>query len=81
MDIAVKKIELIEWLVRLQDKSLILKIEALKMGSIKDIYEQRIPETMQDLQAKLDRSEQDIKTGRVHSQKDVEAYFKSQFGK
>ena len=51
-----------------------------KMGSIKDIYEQRIPKTMQDLQAKLDRSEQDIKTGRVHSQKDVEAYFKSQFG-
>ncbi len=36
---------------------------------------------MQDLQAKLDRSEQDIKTGRVHLQKDVEAYFKSQFGK
>ncbi|CAN5387211.1 hypothetical protein BH09BAC3_BH09BAC3_14440 [soil metagenome] len=77
MDIAVKKIELIEWLARLQDESLIQKIEVLRKGSVKDTYEQRIPKTMEDLQAKLDRSEQDIQAGKVHSQEEVESFFKS----
>lgn len=81
MDIAVKKLELIEWLARLQDESLIQKIEVLRRGSVKDIYEQRIPKTMEDLQAKLDRSEQDIKAGKVHSQEEVESFFKSKFSK
>ncbi len=81
MDIAVKKIELIEWLARLQDESLIQKIEVLRKGSIKDIYEQRMPKTKEDLQTKLDRSEQDIKTGKVHSQEEVESFFKTKFGK
>ncbi|HMI66007.1 MAG TPA: hypothetical protein VK517_08235 [Cyclobacteriaceae bacterium] len=81
MDIAVKKIELIEWLARLQDESLLQKIEVLRKGSIKDIYEQRMPKTKEGLQKKLDRSEQDIKTGRVHSQEDVESLFKAKFNK
>jgi len=81
MDIAVKKIELIEWLARLQDESLIQKIEALRKGSIKDLYDQRMTNTIQDLQTKLDRSEHDIKTGKVHSQDEVESFFKSKIGK
>lgn len=80
MDLAVKKIELIEWLARLHDESLIQKMEALKMRSIIDVYEQSIPKTMQGLQVKLERSEQDIKAGRIHSQQEVEAYFKNKFG-
>ncbi|MBT1703060.1 hypothetical protein [Chryseosolibacter indicus] len=81
MDISVKKIELIEWLARLQDESLIEKIEMLRKGSIKDIYEQRIPKTIEDLEEKLDRSEQNIKTGKVFSQEDAESFFKTKFGK
>lgn len=81
MDITVKKIELIEWLTRLQDESLIQKIDVLRKNSVKDIYEQRMPKTAQDLQAKLDRSEQDIKAGKIHSQEEVESFFKSKFGK
>ena len=81
MDIALKKIELIKWLARLQDESLIQKIEVLRKGSVKDIYEKRMPETTNDLEAKLDRSEQDIKTGKVHSQEEVETFFKTKFGK
>jgi hypothetical protein len=79
MDIAVKKVELIEWLVRLQDEKLIQQIESLKKGSIKDMYEQRIPKTSSELQAKLDQSEKDISLGKVHSQEEVEGYFKSRF--
>ena len=81
MDIAVKKIELIEWLARLQDESLIQKIEVLRKGSIKDIYEQRMPKTMEDLQEKLVHSEQDIKAGNVHSQEEVESFFRARFAK
>jgi len=39
MDIAEKKVELIEWLARLQDKSLLEKVERLKKNAIKDAYE------------------------------------------
>ncbi len=81
MDIALKKIELIEWLVGLQDESLLQKIEALKKNAVKDTYEQRIPKSWSDLRAKLDRSEQDINAGNVHSQDEVEFFFKSKIGK
>ncbi len=77
MDIAVKKVELIEWLARLQDEKLIQRIETLKKGSIKELYEQRMPKTMEELQAKLDKSEKDINTGKVHSQEAVENHFKA----
>jgi hypothetical protein len=79
MDIAVKKVELIEWLVRLRDEKLIQRIEILKKGSIKEAYDQRTPKTMEELQAKLDQSEEDISSGKVHSQQEVEDYFKARF--
>lgn len=79
MDIAVKKVELIEWLVRLQDEKLIQRIETLKRGSVKGLYEQRMPKTMKELQVKLDKSEKDINAGKVHSQKAVERHFKARF--
>lgn len=43
MDITLKKIELIDWLTRLQDEKLIQKIEALRKGSAKDAYVARTP--------------------------------------
>lgn len=81
MDIAVKKVELIEWLVRLQDETLIQRIKALKKGSVKDAYELRIPKTQEDREKKLDRSKQDIDAGRVLTQEEVEAFFKAKIGK
>ena len=79
MDIALKKIELIEWLARLQDESSIQKIEALKKGLINNSYESTMPKSMEELQKKLIRSEQDQKEGRIHSQKEVEGIFKARF--
>ena len=79
MDIAVKKVELIEWLARLQDEKLIQRIETLRKGSIKELYEQRMPKTKEELEAKLSQSEKDIKEGKVHSQEEVESYFKARF--
>ena len=79
MDIAVKKVELIEWLARLQDEKLIQRIETLRKSSIKELYEQQMPKTMKELQAKLNQSEKDINEGKVHSQEEVERYFKAKF--
>jgi hypothetical protein len=79
MDIAIRKVQLIEWLARLQDENLIQRVETLKKGSVKELYEQRTPRTMEEIQAKLDRSEKDIQSGKVHSQEEVEGYFKAKF--
>ncbi len=79
MDIAVKKGELIEWLARLQDEKLIQRIETLRKSSIKELYEQRMPKTKEELAAKLDQSEKDLQEGKVHSQEQVESYFKARF--
>lgn len=81
MNIALKKIELIEWLARVQDEKLIQRIEALRKGSVSEAYESRIPKSMEDLQEKLNRSEEDIKAGRVHTQEEVKSYFKNKFEK
>ncbi len=53
MDIAIKKVELIEWLARLQDEKLIQRIETLRKSSIKELYEKRMPKNMEGLEAKL----------------------------
>jgi hypothetical protein len=81
MNIALKKIELIEWLARVQDEKLLQRIEALRKGSVNEAYESRTPKSMEDLQEKLSRSEDDIKAGRVHTQEEVKSYFKSRFEK
>jgi len=79
MDIAVKKVELIEWLARLQDEKLIQRIETLRKSSIQDLYEQQMPKTREALQAKLNQSEKDIHEGKVYSQEEVENYFNARF--
>lgn len=79
MNIAVKKVELIEWLTKLQDEKLIQRIELLKQSSIKDLYDQRMPKTDGELQTKLYQSEKDIEEAKLHSQEDVESYFKARF--
>lgn len=79
MDIARKKVELIAWLARLQDEKIILRIEALRKGSIGELYKQRIPNTLEELQIKIDRSEKDFIDGKMHSQEEVKSYFIARF--
>jgi hypothetical protein len=79
MDIAIRKVELIEWLARLQDENVIQRVETLKKGAVNELYEQRTPRTMSEMHAKLDKSEKDIQSGKVHSQEEVEGYFKAKF--
>jgi len=73
MNLAVKKIELINWLTK-QDTAMIRKIDILRKSSIESAYSGRMSES---LKSKLERSESDIKARRTHSQREVESYFKS----
>ena len=73
MELAVKKIELINWLTR-QDEAMVKKIDALRKSSMEPAYLARMGEK---LESKLNRSEADIKNGRNQSQEEVETYFKS----
>lgn len=79
MDISSKKIELIEWLTRLQDKKLLQQIDRLKKESVKNAYQLRTPGSVEEIETKLDRSDKDIKAGRVSSQADVEEAFKEKY--
>lgn len=79
MDIAVKKVQLIEWLTRLQDEDILQRIEALRKNSVKDLYEQQMPKNLEELQTKLERAEEDIEKDNVLAQDSVEQYFKNKF--
>ncbi|MBY0436330.1 MAG: hypothetical protein K2U26_19720 [Cyclobacteriaceae bacterium] len=79
MNVAVKKIELIKWLARLQDEKLIHRVEALRASSIKEAHASRTPKNIKDLEVKLKRSKQDIEAGRVHTQEEVEKILKARF--
>jgi hypothetical protein len=73
MDIAVKKIELIEWLTKVQDKTMIKKIESLKNQAIKNSYETKLkPMSSKAYKAMLEKSEEDYKQGRLINQKTLE---------
>lgn len=73
MDLAVKKVELIEWLAKVNDKSTIRKVESLKNQSIKESYEAKLkPMTSRAYKAMLESSEKEYKNGRVTTQKALE---------
>ena len=72
MDIAVKKIELIEWLTKVDDESLIRKLDKIRSSTSLPLQ----PMAMEELEARIKRSEEDIKAGRVHTHQQVVEHFK-----
>jgi hypothetical protein len=76
MNLAVKKIELINWLTK-QDEAMINKIDSLRKSSIEKVYSSRMSDS---LGSKLERSESDIKAGRTASQHEVESHFNRKLG-
>ncbi len=61
MNIAVKKIELIEWLSRLQDEKLIKKVEVLRKEAEADWWDSLTTEQQEDIEAGLSDLETDRK--------------------
>jgi hypothetical protein len=73
MNIAVRKVEIIEWQAQLKDEQLIDKVEKLKKQSIKMAYESRLkPLSAKAYKAMLEQAENDYQEGRVVSQESLE---------
>jgi len=73
MDLAEKKVEIIEWVAALQDKSALKKLEQLKKQSIKEAYEATLkPLTKTELKARAKQANKAIKAGKVTSIEDLE---------
>lgn len=73
MNIAVKKVELIEWLVGVEDTSLLEQVDSLKKKAIAAAYESKMkPMTSEEYKSMLDQAEDDLKNRRVTSQEDLE---------
>lgn len=67
MDLAVKKIELIEWLTRLQDEKLIKKVESLRKEAEADWWDTLTAEQQEDIEAGV----ADLEAGRKKDFKKV----------
>lgn len=73
MNIAVKKVELIEWLAKLEDKTLLEQVDNLKKKAIKETYLAKMkPMTSTKYSAMLDRAEKDLENGKFTSSEDLE---------
>lgn len=73
MNIAIKKIELIEWLVSIEDQTLLEEVEILKKKAIAEAYEGRMkPMASPQYKSLLDQAEEEYKTGRVTLQENLE---------
>lgn len=73
MNIAVKKVELIAWLTKIDDLSLLEQVDNLKKKSLADAYEANLkPMTSLEYKSQLDQAEEEYKNGRVTSQEDIE---------
>lgn len=78
MDIQTRKVQFIEEYLRITDESLLDKLsDLLRKERQKRLKAALRPMSQQELADKLERSQQDIQAGRVHTQAEVEAYLKS----
>jgi len=78
MNLQIRKLNFIEEYLRITNENILDVLETvLKKEKTKAISAQIKPMTLQDLQIKLDRSEQDIKNGKIYSQEEIEQIFKN----
>jgi DNA primase large subunit len=78
MDLSLRKMNIIEQLIKVQDESSIQRIEqALKVKYKKTTAAKLVAMSYEELQEKLDRSEQDVKDGRVYTTKEVREHFQN----
>ncbi len=73
MDLETRKLNLITYLAQLQDESFLEKIENYIMNRFeKEDHSEFIPFTSEELISRIERSEQDFKSGKFKSQEDLE---------
>ncbi len=76
MTLQERKLKLINQLTVTDNKNLIKKIELLLKETIMEEYEKSLkPMSQKEFIAKINEAEDDIKLGRVYSQKEVARFF------
>jgi len=72
MDIQVKKLELIEWIAQISDINIISKMDKIRRTYLTMSNENIKPMTVKEFYASIERAEEDIKSGRIYTQEEVE---------
>ena len=72
MDMQVKKLELIEWIAQISDIKIISKMDKIRRTYLTMPNENIKPMTVKEFYASIERAEEDIKSGRIYTQEEVE---------
>ncbi len=72
MDIQVKKLELIEWIAQISDVNIISKMDKIRRTYLTMSDENIKPMSVADFYASIERAEEDIRSGRIYTQEEVE---------
>ena len=79
-DIQTRKMLFLQEYIRLNDEQIIDKLnDLLRREKSKRLKVSMKPMTPNDLDEKLNRSEQNIENGQVYSQNEVKSFFKNRF--
>lgn len=82
IDIQTRKLRFMEEYIRLTDETIIEKLaQLLREEKQKTMQAKLTPMTTEQLAEKLDLSEKDIREGRLHTQAEIENYFKNKRSK
>lgn len=74
LDVQTKKLQFLEEYLRVDDISIINKLSDLLHTERAKQYKELAPMTVEELEEKLLRSEQDIEEGRVYTHEEVKKY-------
>ena len=78
MTLQERKLHLINQLVHTSDTKFIGQVEDLLKKSFREKYEKNLkPMSVKELLERINAAEEDVKYGRVYTQKEVESYFKN----
>ena len=72
MNIQVKKLELIEWIAQMSDENIINKMNKIRETYLTFTKEKVKPMSLEEFYASIDKSEKDIKSGKIYSQQEAE---------
>ena len=72
MDIQLKKLELIEWIAQISDVNIISKMDKIRRTYLSMSNENIKPMSVEEFYASIERAEEDIRSGRIYTQEEVE---------
>jgi hypothetical protein len=72
MDIRITKLELIEWIAQMSDINVISRMDKIRRAYQTVSKDEAKPMTFEEFYASIEKAEDDIKSGRIYTQEEVE---------